>query len=166
MEYNNTTRSHAFGLLVAPPRRHKGNTNMSEITTKPKSNAPWILGIIGVFLTILHYACAIVCAAATGAAKTGFSDRYTGEELMEANAAVEQSMSVANFSILVFGICFILSFFGKGKHSKLTGMILIVGGIVGSICSIAHFSFAGIAAGIVYMCAGISSICNSKKAAV
>ena len=135
---------------------------MSE--PKLKSNAPWILGIVGVFLTILHYACAVVCAATVGAAKTGFSDRYTGSELMEANAAMEESMSIANFTAIVFILCFILTFFGKGKHSKLTGWLLVIGGMVGGFSSIAHFSAAGIAAGIVYMCSGISSICNSKKA--
>lgn len=36
---------------------------MSKVKTK--SNAPWILGILGVFPTILHLCCAILCAAAT-----------------------------------------------------------------------------------------------------
>lgn len=135
---------------------------MSEVTTKPKSNAPWILGIVGVFLTILHYACAVVCSAALAAGDEVFNE----VDKASAQQTMDNGMAVANFGAGLMVLCFILSFFGKSKSSKVTGIVMIIAGIVSAGLSIAHFSFAGIAAGIVYMCAGISSICNSKKAAV
>ena len=131
---------------------------MSE--QKTKSNAPWILGIIGIFLTVLHYACAVVCSAAVGAAsgihESGFSNA-------DADATFENGIFVANLSAGIMLLCFILSFFGKSKASLLTGLIMIVGGVAAAVLSVAHFSAGGIAAGIIYMCAGISSICNRKK---
>ena len=134
---------------------------MSEITTKPKSNAPWILGIVGIFLTILHYACAVVCTATIAAGDEVFNnaDKATSQQTMD------NGMAVANFGAGLMALCFILSFFGKSKSSKVTGIVMVLAGIISAGLSIAHFSFAGIAAGIVYMCSGISSICNSKKVA-
>ena len=76
---------------------------------------------------------------------------------------MDNGMFVANLGAGLMVLCFILSFFGKSKASGFTGLLLIVGGIAAAGVSVAHFSAGGIAAGIVYMCAGISSICNSKK---
>ena len=127
---------------------------MSE--QKTKSNAPWILGIVGIFLTILHYACAIACSA--GLAGLGGIDVGIGGA-----KAADNSLMCGTVAAGIMFVCFILSFFGKSKASTFTGLLLIVGGITSVCMSIPHFSVAGVAAGIVYMCAGISSICNRKK---
>ena len=128
---------------------------MSE--QKTKSNAPWILGIVGIFLTILHYACAIVCSAGLAGLGGAAGDAEGGAK------AADNSLMFGTAAAGIMFVCFILSFFGKSKASTFTGLLLIVGGITSVCMSIPHFSAAGIAAGIVYMCAGISSICNSKK---
>lgn len=182
---------------------------MSE--QKVKSNAPWILGIVGIFLTILHYACAVLCSAAVGDA-TEFSEKIKSTPANVALAAGEVAttvggvaarasghdgaasdmddltktmenkrrantrsaedkgketfnvaLKIANTSALIMLGCFILSFFGKSGISGITGFLLIIGGIAGAILSVVHLSIAGIAAGIVYLCSGISSICNRKK---
>lgn len=128
---------------------------MSE--QKTKSNAPWILGIVGIFLTVLHYACAIACSAGLAGLGGVAGDEEGGVE------AANNSLAIGTIAAGIMFVCFILSFFGKSKASTFTGLLLIVGGITSVCMSIPHFSAAGIAAGIVYMCAGISSICNSKK---
>ncbi len=38
-----------------------------------KSNAPWILGIVGISLTIFHYVCAVMCSAALVCLRTKFN---------------------------------------------------------------------------------------------
>ena len=141
------------------PKGKKENKKMSEQNIKTKSNAPWILGIVGIFLTILHYACAVVCSAAVASGDEVFG----GADKASAQQTMDNGMFVANIGAGLMILCFILSFFGKSGKSKLTGLLLIVGGIASACISIAHFSAAGIAAGIVYLCAGISSICNCKK---
>ena len=119
--------------------------------------------MVGVFLTVLHYGCAVVCSAAVGAASgmesRGFSDA-------KADKTMQDGIFVANLSAVILVACFVLSFFGKGKHSKQTGIALVALGALGGLLSIAHFSLPGIAAGILYVCSGISSIANSKKGAV
>lgn len=128
---------------------------MSE--QKTKSNAPWILGIIGIFLTILHYACAIACSAGLAGLGGAAGDAEGGAR------AADSSLMFGTVAAGIMFVCFILSFFGKSKASTFTGLLLIVGGITSIGMSIPHFSAAGAAAGIIYMCAGISSICNRKK---
>lgn len=163
---------------------------------KVKSNAPWILGIIGVFLTVLHFACAVLCSAAAGfVVEEGKNSEATAGEVgvalgdallggksidglakqeerlkkekaknaAEGREVAEKGIKIATYSALIMLGCFILSFFGKSGISGITGFLLIIGGIAGGILSIVHLSIAGIAAGIVYMCSGISSICNRKK---
>ena len=167
---------------------------MSE--PKVKSNAPWILGIIGVFLTVLHFACAVLCSAAAGFAVEGsknfestagevgiaLGDAALGGKSLDGLAKQEarlkkekaanaeegrklrdQGIQIAKISALIMLGCFILSFFGKSGISGITGFLLIIGGMAGGILSLVHLSIAGIAAGIVYLCSGISSICNRKK---
>ena len=126
---------------------------------KTKSNAPWILGIVGIFLTAVHTACAVICTAAISSGDEVFG----GASKEAAQDTFNKGMDVAAIGIVIMVVCFILSFFGKSKVSVLTGLLLIIGGIAAAGISIAHFSAGGIAAGIVYMCAGISSICNAKK---
>lgn len=124
---------------------------------KVKSNAPWILGIIGIFLTIAHYACAILCSA--GLAALGDA----AEDAEGAQAAFNASMGLGTIAALIMVVCFILTFFGKSNASKVTGILLILGGITAAGMSCPHLSVAGLAAGVIYMCAGISSCCNAKK---
>jgi len=126
---------------------------------KVKSNAPWILGIVGLILTAVHTYCAILCTAAISAGDEAFG----GASKEAAQDTFNRGMDVAAIGIGIMAVCFILSFFGKSKASGLTGLLLILGGIAAAGVSIAHFSAGGIAAGIIYMCAGISSVCNRKK---
>lgn len=128
---------------------------MSE--QKVKSNAPWILGIIGVFLTIAHYACAIACSAGLAGLGGAAGDAEGGAQ------AADNSLMLGTAAAGIMFACFILSFFGKTKFSGFTGFLLIIGGLAAVCMSVPHVSVAGIAAGIVYFCSGISSICNCKK---
>ena len=134
---------------------------MSETVTtvRVKSNAPWILGIVGVFLTILHGACAYACTVAKGAATVlgpnGSEDAAKQE--------MTSSLAVAGIAIAIMLACFALTFFGKSKFSKITGMLLILGSIVITILSFVHLSVPGLAAACVYLAAGITSIGNAKK---
>ncbi len=140
---------------------------MSETVqvVKVKSNAPWILGIVGVFLTILHAACAYLCTAAAGIA-AGVDDIMKGGSGDKAAQDTVNSFGiVAIVGIILMLACFVLTFFGKSKVSKITGLLLIVSSIVIAILSCVHLSVPGIAAGCVYLFAGISSIGNAKKPA-
>ena len=130
---------------------------MSE--QKTKSNAPWILGLVGLILTIVHTACAVIFSAAISAG----DEVFNGASEAAAQETFNKGMIIASIGIGIMAVCFILSFFGKSKTSGLTGFLLIIGGIAAAGVSIAHFSVGGIAAGIIYMCAGISSICNREK---
>lgn len=130
---------------------------MSE--QKTKSNAPWILGIVGLILTAVHTACAVICSAAISAG----DEVFAGASKTAAQDTFNTGMNVAAVGIGIMAVCFVLSFFGKSKASGFTGFLLVIGGIAAAGVSIAHFSAGGIAAGIVYMCAGISSICNRNK---
>ena len=143
--------------IFKPKGKSKRKDKMSE--QKTKSNAPWILGIVGLVLTVVHTACAIICSAAISAGDTVFNDASDAE----AQATFDNGMNVAAIGVGIMAICFVLSFFGKSKASGLTGFFLVIGGIAAAGISVAHFSAGGIAAGIVYMCSGISSICNRKK---
>lgn len=130
---------------------------MSE--QKTKSNAPWILGIIGLFMTIMHYACAIVCAATLGVHEAVAKDAAAGDHMADAG------VFYANFVSGIMLLCFLLSFFGKGNHSKIVGILIVLGGITAGAMSCVNLSIPGLAAGFIYLFAGISSISNSKKAA-
>ncbi len=153
---------------------------MSEQT---KSNAPWILGIVGIVFTIIHMACAVLCTAAVGATKAVSGaidvdlsgiDRAADPEAYQAaldaasKAAVntmDNSITIMWVGIILLAICFILSFFGKSKFSKITGIIMVVGSIIATIVCCMHFSLMGLIAGILYLVAGCISITNFKKAA-
>lgn len=128
---------------------------MSE--QKKKSNAPWILGIIGLFLTILHFACAFLCSAGLAVTEVVSKDEQAGDKMMEAG------MGVTYLVIGIMALCFVLSFFGKSKSSCITGTLMILGGIVAGAMSCLFFSVPGLAAGFVYLFGGISSINNYKR---
>ena len=124
---------------------------------KEKSNAPWILGIIGLFLTILHFACAFLCSAGLAVTKVATEGEAAGDKMMEAG------MGVTYLVIGIMVLCFILSFFGKSKLSRATGVLMILGGIVAGALSCVYLSIPGLAAGFVYLFGGISSINNYKR---
>lgn len=124
---------------------------------KEKSNAPWILGIIGLFLTILHFACAFLCSAGLAVTKVATEGEAAGDKMMEAG------MGVTYLVIGIMVLCFILSFFGKSKLSRATGVLMILGGIVAGALSCVYLSIPGLAAGFVYLFGGISSINNYRR---
>lgn len=110
-------------------------------------------------MTIMHYACAVVCSAAVASA----DETFGGADKASAQQTMDNAMYVANVSAGLMLLCFILSFFGKSNSSRFTGTLMILAGIASAGLSIAHLSAGGIAAGVIYMCAGISSCCNAKK---
>lgn len=127
---------------------------MSE--QRVKSNAPWILGIVGFGLSIPQVICSILCAsAAASVAAEG------GATASDAAAAGVWFM----MPVICTVACFVLSFFGKSKVSTITGVILVVLGIIDAYACVVNWSVLGIAAAICFACAGISSICNAKKVA-
>ena len=140
---------------------------MSETVqvVKAKSNAPWILGIVGVFLTILHAACAYLCTAAAGIAAGVDDIMKGGSGDKAAQDAMTSFGAVAVVGIILMLACFVLTFFGKSKCSKVTGLILILCSVIIAILSCVHLSVPGIAAAFVYLPAGIVSIGNAKKPA-
>ena len=131
---------------------------MSE---KTKSNAPWILGIVGIVLTIMHYACAVLCSATMGAMSGVAADGKFDNATADTN--FNNSVVIGNTSAVLFIVCFILSFFGKSKYSTITGIVMILCAIIGIILSCAHLSIPGLAAGTLFIIAGGISISNSKR---
>ena len=128
---------------------------MSE--QKTKSNAPWILGVVGFCLSIPQICCSILCAAAS--ADVASSSTTTSDQ-----AATAAGMGVyAMLPVVTTVLCFILSFFGKSKASTATGVILILSSLANIVFCVMNFSAFGIAASVCFFCAGISSICNTKK---
>lgn len=125
---------------------------MSE--QKTKSNAPWILGLVGFALSMPQVICSILCA---GAAASVAAEGGAGAE----NAA--NAGAVFMLPVICTFVCFILSFLGKSKISVVTGVLLILLGLLDVYACVVNISGLGIAAGICFFCSGISSICNAKK---
>ena len=124
------------------------------LTVKPKSNAPWILGIIAVCTSLPNVLCAAMCAgvvaAATGATSEADAERAAGR------IAVLMVVSAA---------CFILSFFGKSKISVITGILMLAGGLY--IVATAFLGYGnwiwGLVSGVLYAIGGGISISNRKR---
>lgn len=134
---------------------------MSEM--KKKSNAPWILGLVGFGLSIPQIICSVLCAgAAVGVA--GASSEIAGATEAEqvANAGAAAGF-IFMLPVICTFTCFILSFLGKSKISTVTGVLLILIGLLDVYACVVNFSGLGIAAAVCFFCSGISSICNSKK---
>ena len=77
---------------------------------KEKSNAPWILGIIGLFLTILHFACAFLCSAGLAATKVATEGEAAGESVSaddggDVGGAFAVSWDEYHGEFGVFGAC-------------------------------------------------------------
>ena len=66
---------------------------MSE--QKTKSNAPWILGIVGLILTVVHTACAVICSAAIASGDEVFG----GASKEAAQETMNKGMDVAMIGI-------------------------------------------------------------------
>lgn len=133
---------------------------MSE--QKTKSNAPWILGIVGFGLSIPQVICSILCAGAA-AGIAGAGSEAAGASTAEQAANAGAAGLVFMLPVICTFVCFILTFFGKSKISTVTGVLLILLGLFDVYACVVNFSALGIAAAICFACAGISSICNTKK---
>lgn len=119
---------------------------MSE--EKKKSNAPWILGVTGFVISIPSVLCALLCSAAA--------------------AGASGSTSVGILPLLptfVSLICFILSFYGKSKHSKATGVIMLLLSAILVVLGIVFFSIWSLGAAGCYFAASFCSILNANRPA-
>ena len=131
---------------------------MSE--QKTKSNAPWILGIVGFGLSIPQIICSILCAGAAAGVAGAANEAGSAEA---ASAATSAGITFL-LPVFITVACFILSFFGKSKVSTATGVLLIILGLAEIYLCVVNWSLFGIAGAICFACAGISSVCNTKKA--
>lgn len=138
----------------------KEKQKMSE--QKTKSNAPWILGLVGFALSIPQVICSILCAGAA-AGVAGASAEVAGADSAEQVATAASAGIIFMLPVICTFSCFILSFFGKSKISTATGVLLILLGLLDVYACVVNLSTLGIAAAICFACAGISSICNTKK---
>ena len=123
---------------------------------KTKSNAPWILGLVGFGLSLPQVICSILCAGAAASVATETSG--------EAAAGATAAGLVFMLPVICTFTCFILSFLGKSKISTVTGVLLILLGLFDVYACAVNISYLGIAAAVCFFCSGISSICNTKKA--
>ena len=138
------------------------NTPKAEIVSaKHKTNATWILGIVGFVCSIPHALCFLVCAAAAGTAEAMAGDAKGADETLAAGAAL------FHLGLLAALVCFIALFFGKkdGKLPVIAGGITIAGSAFLLICSFISFSLFGIASAVCYLIGGIFCIINSKRIA-
>ena len=143
-----------------------GNENVTVVVTNQqhKSDAPWILGIIG-FIVSIPTACAAAGVAAIEAARQDAVN--SGNTAAEASAT--NSGEAFAWMLLVFAIisllCFILSFFGKSKISVVTGILLILGALFILVNGFVGFGnmLLGSIVGICYLIGGIFSIINRKR---
>ena len=137
--------------------------NNVEVTTagKPKSNAPWICGIIGFVCCIPNVLCTFVCGALmAGAADSGMLGRADRDAAMDGMVMAVVSLWVT----IILGIAgFALSFFGKGEKSKLTGILLTITGGAMLIFNLISLNAWGIATGGLYLAGGITSILNARR---
>lgn len=128
------------------------------VTLKTKSNAPWILGIIGFCTSIPNVLCAFVCAGVV-AGVSAASDQAEGQE-PDTGWILGRLLSL----IIVSAMCFILSFFGKSKISTITGILMLLGGLYVAVTGFIGFGnwFWGLVSGVLYAIGGAISITNRK----
>lgn len=140
---------------------------------KTKSNAPWILGLVGFCLSIPQVCCSILCATAAANVASAAADAAatTAELSADTTAAVQSAANdavgigiTAMLPVVTTVICFVLGFFGKSKVSKTTGIVMILVALADVAACVVNFSILGIAAGVCFFSSGISSICNANKA--
>lgn len=128
------------------------------LTLKPKSNAPWILGIIGFCTSIPNVLCAMLCAGLV-AGVTETNAAANGQKADTSGIAVHL-LAIVVVSVL----CFILSFFGKSKKSVITGILMLLGGLFIAVTAFIGFGnwFWGLTSGVLYAIGGALSITNRK----
>jgi len=104
---------------------------------KEKSNAAWICGLIGFITSIPNILCTFLCAgvrvAAAGLSAGLSADGSNFDETAADAAAADAASGAAGFFwviVLVSIVCFALSFLGKSKNSLITGVIVLLGGIL------------------------------------
>ena len=126
---------------------------MSEqvTTVKTKSNAPWIMGIVGVALAVPNFLCSLLCS------------QFAKDFMSEADKQHFSENNVAIGVALTFGM-FVLSFFGKSKISLYTGLIMLVGALYLIYLNITQLQILGLAEGVVFLFSAIFSMTNAKKA--
>ena len=121
---------------------------MSE--QKTKSNAPWILGIVGLALAVPNSLCTLLCSA-------------TMQEIgSEADKAHFNEGNVTVGVMLTLAL-FLLSFFGKTKISLVTGLMMLAGSLYMIFLNITQLQILGLSEGVVFLFAAIFSVTNFKK---
>jgi predicted membrane protein len=114
-----------------------------------KSNAPIILGVIGFILYIPGMFCLGACSAVVNAATEGASGNL--------------GMPI----VIAWLLCFVLSFFGKAKCSKATGIVMILASILLVLFALITLNLLfGLSSAICYLIAGIMSCLNASRGAV
>jgi hypothetical protein len=148
------------------------NVNVTMRIQKTKSIAPYIMGLLGFLLNIPNVICTMICAGASKALAENPTLMLSGGGMAgeEYQSATENASSTADgFTAMLIIIiicwigCFIFSFFGRSKISKVTGILVMLGGIALAAMSIPNFSVLGFCSGICYAIAGITSMANSKR---
>ncbi|MBE6355561.1 MAG: hypothetical protein E7058_00430 [Lentisphaerae bacterium] len=149
------------------------NITVNVNEQKKKSNAAWICGLVGFITSLPNTLCALICAGATAAVAEEAAKMEAvekGATDLEAVKAAEAAAAggVAGyfwFIVLVSILCFALSFMGKGKHSLITGIVVLLGGIFILINGFVGFGSMlwGTATGGLYIASGIVAILNKKR---
>ena len=149
------------------------NITVSVNNEKKKSNGAWICGLIGFITSIPNTLCAFICAgisagvAGEAAKVQAVKEGATDIETVQAAEAAATSSAAGYFMVIVAIsiLCFILSFMGKGKHSLITGIIVLLGGIFILINGFIGFGnmLWGSATGGLYIASGIVAILNKKR---
>lgn len=123
-----------------------------------KSNAPWILGLVGFIVSIPHVICSILCGLLC---ETGVDFALAGAGDGEGAGGGVGIMGWLPV-VCVFG-SFILSFFGKSDSSKGTGLLVILLGAVYFLFGVMGLSLFAMGAAVCFVCAGAFSIVNAQR---
>lgn len=146
------------------------------ISVKTKSSTPVITGAIGFMLGVPSVLCATICAGACAAAAAA-SDAVVAAaadpslandtDVAAASTAAAATAGALSLPLLAFIVSwilgFILCFFGKSNHSKLTGLLTILCGVAMGIPMAITFNIFGLSAAILYVISGGSAIANASK---
>ena len=122
-----------------------------------KSNAPWILGVVGTAISIPQICCSVICASA-------YLEIAHDPMQTESQANTAAGLSVwSMLPVVTTAICFVLSFFGKSGAARMIGVALILAAVANFVFCLLNFSMLGTAASVCFLFAGVSSICNAKR---
>lgn len=168
---------HFYGISKTKQVKHSvmNDSNAQTIViSKTKSSVPVITGAIGFMLGIPAVLCATICAGACATLATApvaiaASDPSLAKDPdviagATATAAATGTLALPIIAFIISWILgFILCFFGKCEHSKLTGLLTIFCGVGMGIPSVIMFNILGITAAILYVISGGSAISNSGR---